>query len=122
LFHNGGVTAGGQQMKKVVSYGERIRELREKKAWTQEDLTEFAGLESVRTVQRVEKNQTRSPETLRAIAGAFNVDVNAMRIERAVPVHGNVEHRLAHLQSWRGERRLLDQVDLSWNQHCEILG
>jgi len=72
-------------MKRIITFGERIRELREERAWTQEDLTAAAGIESVRTVQRVEKNQTRSPETLRAIAGAFNVDVNALRIERAIP-------------------------------------
>jgi len=72
-------------MKRIVTYGERIRELREEKAWTQEDLTTAAGIESVRTVQRVEKNQTRNPETLRAIASAFDVGVDALRLERAIP-------------------------------------
>ncbi len=72
-------------MKRIVTYGERIRALREEKAWTQEDLTAAAGIESVRTVQRVEKNETRRPETLRAIAAAFDVDVNNLLTERAIP-------------------------------------
>lgn len=72
-------------MKRIVTYGERIRALREEKAWTQEHLTAAAGIESVRTVQRVEKNETRSPETLRAIAAAFDVDVDNLRTERAIP-------------------------------------
>lgn len=72
-------------MKRIVTYGERVREFREQKAWTQEDLTAAAGIESVRTVQRVEKNETRSPETLRAIAAAFDVGVDNLRTEKAIP-------------------------------------
>jgi len=72
-------------MRRVTTYGEKVRQFREEKSWTQEELTERAGLQSVRTVQRVEKNETQSPETLRAIAAAFNVDVDALRTERAVP-------------------------------------
>jgi transcriptional regulator with XRE-family HTH domain len=78
------ITAGGE-MRRVITYGERVRELREEKAWTQEHLTDIAGLQSVRTVQRVEKNETQSAETLRAIAAAFDVDVNTLRRERAIP-------------------------------------
>jgi transcriptional regulator with XRE-family HTH domain len=72
-------------MKRLTTYGEKVRQFREEKAWTQEELTEIAGLQSVRTVQRVEKNQTQSPETLRAIASAFDKDVDALRTTLALP-------------------------------------
>jgi len=72
-------------MRRVTTYGKKVRQLRDAKPWTQEELTAIAGLQSVRTVQRVEKNETQSPETLRAIAAAFDVDVDALRTETAVP-------------------------------------
>jgi len=56
------------------STGNRIRRLREKKAWTQEHLAAAANL-SVRTVQRAEEG-TLSAETLSALAGTLNVEVN----------------------------------------------
>ncbi len=53
--------------------GERVKRLRERKAWTQEQLAQAAGV-SVRTVQRAEEG-VMSAETLSALAGAINVDV-----------------------------------------------
>ena len=50
------------------SMGNRIRRLRERKAWTQEHMAAAADV-SVRTVQRAEEG-TLSAETLSAIAGA----------------------------------------------------
>jgi uncharacterized glyoxalase superfamily protein PhnB/DNA-binding XRE family transcriptional regulator len=58
------------------SMGNRIRRLREKKAWTQEHLAAAAEV-SVRTVQRAEEG-TLSAETLSAIAGALDVEVQGI--------------------------------------------
>src|SRR5437588_9797767 len=66
-------------MRRELRYGTKIRQQREKRAWTQEQLAIAAGLESVRTIQRVEKDATRNPETLQAIAGAFDVDLEELR-------------------------------------------
>ena len=62
-------------MKREVTFGRKVRELREERAWTQEHLAEVAGIESVRTVQRVERSETQGAETLKAIAAAFDVTV-----------------------------------------------
>lgn len=57
----------------------RIRALREKKAWTQEQLAAAARI-AVRTVQRAEAG-VMSAETRSAIAGALDVDVEALAPE-----------------------------------------
>src|SRR6266849_4099890 len=71
-------------MKKEFRYGKKIKEMREARAWTQEQLAEAADIET-RTVQRVEKDLTKNPETLQAIAGAFNVDLGSLRTTWLIP-------------------------------------
>jgi transcriptional regulator with XRE-family HTH domain len=61
-------------MKTEFRYGRKIRQQREARAWTQEHLAALAGVET-RTIQRAERDQTKSPETLNAIGAAFNLDV-----------------------------------------------
>jgi transcriptional regulator with XRE-family HTH domain len=51
-----------------------VRKLRLQRGWTQEDLARFAGL-SVRSVQRVERGQPGSLETMKALAAVFETDV-----------------------------------------------
>ena len=51
---------------------DRLRRLREARAWSQEQLAEVAGL-SVRTVQRVERGGKASLETRMALAAALEV-------------------------------------------------
>lgn len=68
-------------MRKEFLYGKKIKELRERLAWTQEQLATAARVEP-RTVQRVEKDLTKNPETLQAIAGAFDVELDTIRITR----------------------------------------
>jgi len=62
----------------VVS--KNIRQLREHRAWTQEHLAEAAGI-TVRTVQRAESGQGMTAETLTAIAGAFDVSLDDLRVD-----------------------------------------
>jgi transcriptional regulator with XRE-family HTH domain len=59
-------------------YGKKIREQRELRGWTQEQLAELAGKDA-RTVQRAERDVTQSLDTLQAIASAFDTDIAALR-------------------------------------------
>ncbi|MEI9850066.1 MAG: helix-turn-helix transcriptional regulator [Sphingomonas sp.] len=58
-------------------FGERIRMLREARAWTQEHLAEAAGV-SLRTVQRLEAGAGFASETALAVAAALDVDVREL--------------------------------------------
>ena len=71
-------------MKTEYRYGKKIKEAREARGWTQEQLALAADIET-RTVQRVESGLTRSPETLQAIAGAFDVDLRFLRSAWLIP-------------------------------------
>jgi transcriptional regulator with XRE-family HTH domain len=61
-----------------------IKAERERRAWSQEHLATAAGL-SLRTVQRVETAGSASPETVRALAAVFGVDLAALRMPAAQP-------------------------------------
>lgn len=60
-----------------------VRRLRAKRNWSQEQLADFSGL-SVRTIQRVEKGQKASIETLKSIASVFEVDISTLTEEIVV--------------------------------------
>jgi len=55
----------------------KIRDLRLKNSWSQEQLASVAHL-SLRTIQRVEKTGHCSPETLLSLASAFDLDVKTL--------------------------------------------
>jgi transcriptional regulator with XRE-family HTH domain len=57
--------------------GTRIRILRTQRGWTQEQLAEIAGV-SPRTIQRTETANRGSFDTVRAIAGAFEMDFDRL--------------------------------------------
>jgi transcriptional regulator with XRE-family HTH domain len=63
----------------------RIREEREKRAWTQEQLAEVAGL-GVRTVQRIEATGTASFESAASLSSALSIPVNELRVARTIHV------------------------------------
>lgn len=67
--------------------GERVKELREARAWTQAHLAEAADL-SLRTVQRLERGHSGSAETLMALAAAFGVEVSELSEQAALPRAG----------------------------------
>ena len=75
-------------MRQEIRYGKKIVELRRTRGWTQEHLAEATRLE-VRTIQRAEKDETKGPETLQAIVGAFDVelaDMQTVRLHTRAPV------------------------------------
>lgn len=55
----------------------KIKRWREERHWSQEHLADVAGI-GLRTVQRIEKGEQASGESLKALAAAFNVDVMAL--------------------------------------------
>ncbi len=54
-----------------------IRQRRIESGWSQLQLAEFSGL-SLRTIQRIEKGNTLTIESLKALAAVFNVDFNEL--------------------------------------------
>lgn len=57
-----------------------VRTLREMKHWTQQHLADTAGI-LLRTVQRVEKGDGASLETLGALSNAFDVSINVLQTD-----------------------------------------
>jgi len=59
--------------------GDRLRALRDMKGWTQEDVASVSGV-GLRTIQRIESGETPNPETAKALAAAFDVEVGELRM------------------------------------------
>lgn len=59
---------------------EKIKRWREERLWSQEHLAELAGL-GLRTVQRIEKGDPASRDSMMALAAAFNVDAAALAVD-----------------------------------------
>jgi transcriptional regulator with XRE-family HTH domain len=55
-----------------------IQKLRLQRGWSQEQLAELAGL-SPRTIQRLERGQPASPESLKALGAVFEIDFQNLR-------------------------------------------
>jgi len=85
--------------------GMLVQKLRLQHGWSQEDLAELSTL-SVRTIQRVERGQTASAETLKALAAVFEVDFlslkePAMETSSALGVDTDEALALAHVRRVR---------------------
>ncbi|MGR3622345.1 2TM domain-containing protein [Pseudophaeobacter sp.] len=61
-----------------------VRKLRLEKGYSQEQLAEMAGI-STRTLQRIERGATASPETLKCIASVLETDFTNLRKEPDMP-------------------------------------
>jgi transcriptional regulator with XRE-family HTH domain len=55
-----------------------IQKLRLQRGWSQEQLAELSGL-SVRTIQRLERGQGASVESLKALGAAFEIDFSQLK-------------------------------------------
>jgi transcriptional regulator with XRE-family HTH domain len=55
-----------------------IQKLRLQHGWSQEQLAELSGL-SVRTIQRLERGQTASVESLKSLGAVFEIDFSALK-------------------------------------------
>ena len=77
-----------------------VRKLRLDKGWSQEQLAEISGL-SVRTIQRIERGQKPSLESLKALAAAFETDVTQLTTEAGMSNQSiSVEEEKAILYRW----------------------
>ncbi|NVJ64964.1 MAG: helix-turn-helix domain-containing protein [Gammaproteobacteria bacterium] len=54
-----------------------IKKLRLQKSWSQEQLADISGL-STRTIQRIERGENASYETLKSLASVFEIDVTEL--------------------------------------------
>jgi transcriptional regulator with XRE-family HTH domain len=64
-------------MTMTTYYSTKTKELRVKRAWSQQQLADIAGV-NVRTIQRIEHGDGASFESLKAVANAFDVDVGEL--------------------------------------------
>ncbi len=55
----------------------KIKQLRESKCWSQQQLSELTGL-SLRTVQRIEAKSVASQESIKCLAAVFEISVNEL--------------------------------------------
>lgn len=67
-------------MGRVIINPRTVRHLRELRAWTQEQLAEIAKI-GLRTVQRIEKGESVSFASLKAVAEALGVDLETLRTD-----------------------------------------
>jgi transcriptional regulator with XRE-family HTH domain len=83
-----------------------IQKLRLQRGWSQEQLAVLSGL-SVRTIQRIERGQTASVESLKSIASVFEIDFCTLREpEMDTPMNQGVSAEetlaLAHVRKVKG--------------------
>lgn len=65
-----------------------IQKLRLQRGWSQEQLAEVSGL-SVRTIQRLERGQPGSLESMNALAAVFEIDLNRLKESAVDAPHPN---------------------------------
>jgi transcriptional regulator with XRE-family HTH domain len=75
-----------------------IQKLRLQRGWSQQQLADLSGL-SVRTIQRLEKGQDASTESLKSLAAVFEIDFSQLqRTEMSnanntlAPTHHSISH------------------------------
>jgi transcriptional regulator with XRE-family HTH domain len=77
-----------------------VQKLRLQRGWSQQQLAELSGL-NVRTIQRIEKGQEPSVESLKSLAAVFNVDFLTLKeqgMENVINESQNAEEILAFNQ------------------------
>ncbi|WP_347985964.1 helix-turn-helix domain-containing protein [Methylomonas sp. AM2-LC] len=57
-----------------------IQKLRLKHGWSQQQLADLSGL-SIRTIQRIERGQSASVESLKSLAAVFEIDFSSLKTE-----------------------------------------
>jgi len=104
----------------TTAYADRIKELRSKRMWSQEDLANFSGI-NVRTVQRVERGHAASPDTLKALANGFGIDVTDL-VQAKVPLPTTAPDSLLllRIQTGRDLFKLVRGAKLYGFDHGEI--
>ncbi len=79
----------------------KILNERKSRAWSQQHLADVSAL-SLRTIQRVEKEGTGSPETVKALAACFELDANELLVHEETKRNSfeiNIKTKLAAMWS-----------------------
>lgn len=79
----------------------KILNERKSRAWSQQHLADVSAL-SLRTIQRVEKEGTGSPETVKALAACFEIDANELLVREEARLNLfeiNIKTKLAAMYS-----------------------
>jgi transcriptional regulator with XRE-family HTH domain len=77
-----------------------VQKLRLQRGWSQQQLAELSGL-NVRTIQRIDKGQEPSVESLKSLAAVFNVEFSTLKeqgMDNAVSESQSAEEILAFNQ------------------------
>nr|WP_247749705.1 2TM domain-containing protein [Pseudoalteromonas viridis] len=77
-----------------------IRKLRLQRGWSQEQLAECSGL-SIRTIQRIERGQDPSLESLKSLAAVFETSIASLKEEPGSMSQGSITQQ---------EQRVIEQV------------
>ena len=75
---------------------QKLKELRESKAWSQSHLAEVAGI-SLRTIQRIEKSGIASPESAKSICASYDIQV----VDLLINGHSKIEAAPTFLSALR---------------------
>ncbi len=100
---NGGVLKVGAISDKGMNM--LIQKLRLQRGWSQEQLAEVSGL-SVRTIQRLERGQPGSLESMNALAAVFEIDIDRLKEPDMDAPHSDIRPdealALAHVRKVKG--------------------
>ncbi len=67
---------------------EKLKQLREQRCWSQQQLAEMSGI-SLRTVQRIEAKAVASQESVKSLAAVFETDTQTILASDTVPQSEN---------------------------------
>ncbi len=104
----------------TTAYADRIRELRTKRAWSQDELAIASDI-NVRTVQRVESGQSVRADTLKALANGLEIDVvELVQAKVAPPTAASDGILLIRIRTGRDLFKLVRGAKLYGFDHGEI--
>lgn len=86
-----------------------LKENRLARGWTQTQLAEFSGL-SLRTIQRLEKGNPATLETLKCLASVFETDISALGVAETLDESKLSEEEKTELQHIRKIRSFVIQL------------
>lgn len=96
-----------------------IRNLRLKNSWSQEQLADMTGL-STRTIQRIEKGDEVSLESLKLLANVFKMDIQELQEQlktKELPKAQEVIHKDKKLIIFLSVNLLLFLINIMTNSH-----
>ncbi len=100
---------------------ELVREKREERSWTQEELALAAGL-NLRTVQRIEKESSASLQSKKALASVLEIDVRDLDYEE-VPMMKRYEFKTIEIDPKEGFLTGIKRTELpDFNEVLQVEG